>query len=792
MTTESSYTPFLIGTGTSKTGLFGYLDSWVKPEDAFDTLVNAYVYRGSLYQRMGMIPFPSIPGNGALVYQNNDIARLGDGSNSYFGTVGRYPIIGTVTITALTVAGIRSSTATFGVGTRPWSTGGAALATAGGINFAGGNWTITTSSNIAADVPIVIQYNFVPTSAFLNINNPIMGIKTFINETTNEQILVVADTRRASWYNESTLQFVPIEAFRQTIWTFTGTTATTGSITTQWINLAPYSLTVNVYKDDGSLYVSTTDVAETSTLGHWTATAVGPPDIQNTASTINYATSVIIVPFNANVPKNYTVEIIASLQGDYFTGNNTNFFNSTNWRPNDQQKAFLYLTNNKDFVTLFDGTYLARPPFGITLDNVNKYVNDIATTLDVKVFQEQLLFLRPTLLVSGVPLSNPEAQWIYFSRPMNPPDFAQDITGHGGSISAPTGDWIQSAQFLRNDIVVFFTNSTWLFRFTGNAFDPYRFIQISNSRSTNAPYGSVSYDQYCTSMGNKGLISCDGINVDRYDINIIDQFLDINFLKFAQCFAQKFDSLNQTWMLYPSEEQDSQTSDSVIVYNYLENTWAIFRPNLGLLTQDLLKKNTLSCLGIGATTRELTWADFGPNGIFPNYTWSQVDWAWNNNANQSGSPLLLAGDQNGFVYQLNIGPVDLTAPNVSNAIPTSALTKQFSPYVAQGQKSRFGYLDVYYEINSSVQINFNFYINNSVTISKSATLTLNSPNPEMQTGWKRIYLNLVGQFIQWEISTLLGFDVNDNPIYTTAGTFKILGQILHAMPAGRLTPGTFT
>lgn len=45
--------------------------------------------------------------------------------------------------------------------------------------------------------------------------------------------------------------------------------------------------------------------------------------------------------------------------------------------------------------------------------------------------------------------------------------------------------------------------------------------------------------------------------------------------------------------------------------------------------------------------------------------------------------------------------------------------------------------------------------------------------------WKRLYLNIVGEFLQ--------IGIIDNGI----SSFKILGMILHAKPAGRLTPGTF-
>lgn len=812
MTVQSSYQPFLIGQGRQKTGLFSYLESWVKPEDAYDTLLNAYVYRGSLWQREGTVLFPSNSGNGALVYQNNEIADTGDTGSTYGGTLANFPLIGTVTITALTGAGKRSSTATFGAGNRAWSTGGANLATAGTINYSTGVWSITTSSAVANNIPIVIQYNYVPTNLTSNtgssINNPIMGIKTHQNAATNTQTLIVMDTRRASWWDSSigVKSFVPLETFQQILWQSNNDTTTpysTGPVATQWTNIAPYSVSIT----DGLNTI--TDIPVSSTTGKFTTNQgnLNPDPPAGGGSSINYTTGVITLTLAAGAANSSTLyTVTGSLQGDYFTGDNTEFFNATNWQTNDDQPAYLYMTNNKDFVTLFDGTNLARPPFAIvstdmildTVTTVPLYpkVNDIATTLDVKVYKNRLLFLRPTL--AGDSPDNQSIRWSKLANDVFPLanfNFVADIAGNGGELSAPTGDWLQAAQFIRDAIVVFFQNTTWLFRFTGNVSDLFRFDKLNGSRSTNAPYGSVAYDINATSMGAKGLISCDAVGVERYDESVIDQFLDINQNFFFQCFAEKFDTISQTWMLYPSVGTNSSTSDFILVYNFLENTWATFSHNLGSLVSDPTQSNTLSCLGLAFTTKDLTWADFAPGGYFgPNgLNWSQATFAWNSYLEQDLSPSLLGGDQNGFVYTMQDGPVDNHGPDQSTAlgIPTIVQTKRLNPFIQLGEKARFGYLDVYYEVNSQVQVKFNFYINNSNNIAQSNTFTFVAP-PNNEWAWKRIYLNVTGEFLQIEINSQIGAQPDGTPLYNTAGTFKILGMILYAAPAGRLTPGVLT
>lgn len=823
MTIQSTYQPFLIGQGKSRSGYFTYYDSWVKPEDAYDTLINAYVYRGSLYQRNGFTLFPSTAQAGALVYQNNEIVTVGNGGSAYGSTLTNRPLIGTVTVTALTVAGKRTATAAFAAGDVPLV--GALAAGASTINFTTGVWVLNTTAAVAANIPIVIQYNYIPTNltsnAGISVNNPIMGIKQFINETTNTNVLVVMDTRRASFWDPGAKTFTPLAQFQQFFYQFkspnTGPAFTStnngNSITLQWTNIAPYTVSVTSAGDTAGGGVGTvTDVPTNSTTGTFTASG------NITGGTINYVTGQIVINFAVAPTALTTVQITASLQGDYFTGNNTNFFNATNWNAPDTP-AFLYMTNNVDFITTFNGTTLGRPAFGIYATSVTikapsqvllPFKNDIAKCIDIKVFQNSLLLLRPTIFSDGstVPRAFAENQAIYYSCPtgnlsFSPTNFVlgTEIAGNGGFVEASTGDIIQSASLIRDALIVFFTNSTFLFRGTNNPVDPLRFFQLNNSRSTNAPYGNIDYDSFASSMGAKGLIICDGVGVERYDEEVIDLFENINQNAFGQCNAARYDAQNQAWMLYPSTDKNINTSDKIMVYNFLEKTWAIYIPNLGNLIQTPTSPNTLSCLGLGFTTQDITWNDFaaggkwGPAGL----AWDQANFAWNTFLVQDLTPSLLAGDQNGFVYIADDGPTDNLGPAATTplGIPTQVITKRLSPFAHLGEKCRFGYVDIYYQVNPQASIRLNIYCNNSNIVYRTFTFTLDwttngNVNPDAAPGfaWKRFYINVVGEFVQIELNSQID-TVNDAPVYNMKSPFKILGMILWAAPAGRLTPGTF-
>lgn len=816
MIPSSSYQPFLIGQGNSNTGLFTYLDSWIKPENAYDTLINAYVYRGSLYQRYGMTLFPSTPAAGALVYaDSSSVATIAGGpvaSYAYNSTtasaIAKLPIIaGSVILRTRTSAGVETFTDN-GAGVLTGS-----LGDTGTINYTNGQWSVTLGGGrtIATGVKIWATYSYVPTNQTPTVNNPIMGIKQFINENGNNSTIVVMDTKRACYWNSATRSFAALNTFSQQVFRFPDPNALTAPainpILTRWSNITPFSVTLsddigNSLVDDG--------------VGGFIQITAGAQTVNTGTTTINYTNGQLTLNYNTAPTAGTTVTLAGSLQGNYFTGDNTNFFNATNWDASLQSgygsQPYLYFTNNVDPITIYDGTNLSRPAFGLYKSSVTlkapsqvllAYRNDIETCLDIKVYQNRLLLLRPKIYLNdaGHTLkSTSENQAIYYSCSVGSLSFTPtnfvigtEIAGNGGYLPATTGDILQSSQLIRDVLVVFFTNSTWIFRNTGSPIEPFRFYQLNVSRSTNAPYGSAPYDEFATSMGAKGLIACDAVGVERYDEPVVDLFENINQNYFKMCFAQKYDNQNQTWMLYPSVDNQATTSDRIFVYNYLENTWAIYIPNLGSLIQTPTSNNTLSCLGLGFTTQDATWNTFAVGGTWPNgLNWDQANFRWDNFLQQDLTPSLLAGDQNGFVYVCDDGPVDSVGPQGTTplGIPTQVVTKRLNPFISQaGQKCSFGYVDIYYQVIPDSQIRVNIYGNNNTVLYKSFTFTMDGDS-DNDYAWKRFYINVTAEFIQIELNSYLGV-VNGLPSYNQNGPFKILGMILWAAPAGRLTPGTY-
>lgn len=748
----SSYKPFPIS--EFKSGLFTYLEPWIRPTDAFQPLDNAYVYRGSIYKRSGTNFF------GRMQYCNNTIITNGaiaaNGSKS--GTLAQFPIIGgagNFVVTVLTSAGLETFTNT-GSTSPEIITGkiGGVNSDTFTINYTTGAWTLQLSGgrSVGANVPVVAHYSYYPLLLTTPQEAPIMGIKQWIDETTNTKKIVILDTKRLSVYNSVTDQFDAVCTVLQTLYVAQGG-AETVTINIGWLNIAPYTVSIT---DSVTTITDTPTSSTAGTLSSGGNFAAG--------GTVNYSTGDIGLNLGVGSVAGTVITITVGLQGDYFTGNASNFFNSANWLTD------LFLTNGVDRVTLFDGTKLSRPPLPITEANKLSFTNNITTCLDVKVYKNRMLYLFPSTTEGGPSTKDPQS--IRWSAQFVPTNTVADVAGNGGELSAPTADWLQASQFLRDYLIVFFEQSAWVFRFTGNSNDPFRWDKINNSKATNAPYGSVGYDERCTSMGNLGLIATDGVNVQRYDQEVIDLFNDIDQENFKQCFAQRFDQLNQTWMLYVSQSGapgNNGVSDKAIVYNFIENTWATY-------------SLPLSCLGIGFQTFDVRWQDFGTGqSLFKEFpTWSVTDVAWNSFLVQANMPFLLGGDHVGNVFTLNEGNLDFVNeddPILGNPIEAIITSTRWNPFIGEGARVQFGYIDLYYEVDEECILIVEFFADNSSDPCLSNVMTLDTPLSAGNTyAWKRIYLNIVGEFIQMRITT-----VSDSGM-------KIVGAMLWARPAGRLVP----
>lgn len=210
-----------------------------------------------------------------------------------------------------------------------------------------------------------------------------------------------------------------------------------------------------------------------------------------------------------------------------------------------------------------------------------------------------------------------------------------DIFGRGGFIDAPVSQAIVSVAFIKNTLIVFFERSTWQLRYVGEYGLPFIWERISSDLGCESTFSSIVFDEGIASVGNRAITSATPIDVQRIDIDIPD-------LVFS--FQNKFDGPARVhgirdfqreliFWCYPESQSLpplGKFPNRVLIYNYRNNTFAIFRDNV-------------TAFGTLQLEDSITWDSLTT-------LWDDEDVTWDSVDQQSLFPRVVGGNQEGFVF----------------------------------------------------------------------------------------------------------------------------------------------
>ena len=224
-----------------------------------------------------------------------------------------------------------------------------------------------------------------------------------------------------------------------------------------------------------------------------------------------------------------------------------------------------------------------------------------------------------------------------------------DNTASGaGFIDIPDNTWFFGAAFNRDDLLFFTESSTWALKYTGNDVIPFTLQKIDGTRGSAAAFSVVSYLNRTMASSPRGLIICDGYQVDRMDNNIPQfAFNDINGAAFDSCFSGFLDEDRDVYLMYPSDGivrpalVPATSSDRILVTNFEEDTYAIYRI-------------PLSCMGNFQVAFTLLWSDLTAANGFPNWDSLAARFGnWNAFPFDKGDPISIGGGHKGEIWRLN-------------------------------------------------------------------------------------------------------------------------------------------
>jgi len=184
-----SYEPFPII--AFETGLDTDLQPWILPKDAFQNIINGYIQHGVLNKRNGMQTFGWFVNSPDTV--NHGISAI---TNADPGVI-------TVTDTTGIIAGtrfqVRSATGMTQINNKTYMAGIVTATTIEILDIYGGNVDTTNFG-------VYIAAGFI----YIVPVEPIMGIKTFIDDSNRKKQLIF-NTKRACFYDTSISAYSPID-----------------------------------------------------------------------------------------------------------------------------------------------------------------------------------------------------------------------------------------------------------------------------------------------------------------------------------------------------------------------------------------------------------------------------------------------------------------------------------------------------------------------------------------------------------------------------------------------------
>ena len=769
-----SYQPLLLP--GFETGLVTVIDDSLIPEDAFTSLINAYVWRKHLLKKGGYYLF------GRLGRRQDDITAAG-------GTLNYFPIEpGSLSY----VEGANTYTDT------PIN------ATTGSI--AGGTITYATGVYAGLPFPGIMSYNVV-----VDQYSPVMGLYEREISDINEEELVAFDRLMAYVYDGTSfthsryyiggvntvewtgtdVDFFNCSNYKSSLWATNGVSGLHGYAITGITNAVSAVITI------GAHGYANGDIAHISGVQ-------GMTEINGLSGTVTATTATTITvninsaAFGVYIGGGFSQAITHSTAA---SGDGIRWYAGNGWANFAPPISSTYLTEYLQgckFILPYKDRLVAFNTWeGTTYAGGRQYPNRIRWCASLSTPYYSNVFPTGESYSSG----------IWYQEP-----------GAGGYLDAPTNEHITGVEYLKDHLLVLFEQSAYLLVYTGNRNLPFVFQKINTNFGCESPNGLVSFDDNVLSVGDRGIYSISSSGAERIDGNIpniaFEMQNDMDGTKRVYGVRNFFPEV--VFWSYRSIDTFAQGTypNRILLYNYANQTWAIF-------------KNSFTCFGSHITSNTVIW-----DAILE--IWDDYDVLWDDAKAQSNNPTTIAGNQQGFVFGLNLvgnntingndkslvvesittgvlpsvitcinhnlepgdfiyfkdgfGTSDLFAQldsRVYRVSPSSysadtftllddtdslvnlpgtyyggtkiivldnfeVVTKCFNPYLGSGGKSRFGMIDILATCDDSATIYVESYVDkrpyNSPPAATASDCEITFSYPTQN--WYRIYPQVIGQFIQ--------------------------------------------
>lgn len=341
-----------------------------------------------------------------------------------------------------------------------------------------------------------------------------------------------------------------------------------------------------------------------------------------------------------------------------WTGNDSQFFWTTNYRGTTADEYILFITNNNpgDAMRYYDGTnFNAFGSAGTTA--INAAGDYVVTCLLIVPFKQSLILLNTTENISSANVTyTNRARWsAYLADPTTNPAWRQDPGYSGGFIDIPNKQAIVSCEFVKDRLIVYAESSTWELISTGIPINPFQWQQINTELGAESTNSIIPFDKIALGIGNVGIHACNGLNVERIDEIIPYTVFDISNSNNGPqrvCGIRDYYPELVYWA-YNSVEAAGVYNEiypnRVLVYDYVNGTWAY-------------NDDSITALGNYQYTQDATWESTSA-------TWEQSNVAWTDPVTQDQFKSVICGNQEGWTFI-----ADITRPSNCMSLQITNIT----------------------------------------------------------------------------------------------------------------------
>lgn len=418
------------------------------------------------------------------------------------------------------------------------------------------------------------------------------------------------------------------------------------------------------------------------------------------------------------------------LPGTTWTGGNSDFFWTTNyWIGNGNLKIF-WATNNVDPIRFTNGA--AGTNWVDFTPIINAMGEMLLNALILLPFRGRLVAFNTTEVNPGQVYTN-RIRWAAIGNPFTVPDpqimpvvtvvnpnaWLDDKRGQGGFLDIPTSEDIISVGFVRDNLVIYCENSTWQLRYTGRTIAPFQIEKVNSELGALGTFSAIQFDTSLVGFGDKGIVECDSYKSNLIDIKIPDLVFDYQHQNAGPTRVhgiRDFENRLAYWV-FPSAPANGTFPDQRLVYNYENDSWALFN-------------DSYTTLGTFQEPSSRNWVNTHLPWIRCNFPWI---------SQPALIPTIVAGNQQGFVERIaivgdvNTNDISLSITNITGATTTPTVVTSPNHNLQSGAVIEIYDIPIGTPFDN-LNFAFTFPYNNvfSVVVLTANTFSLNIYDPTTQ------------------------------------------------------------